>query len=390
MLLATALSASSAEAASFQTLYSFNGSPDGTTPNGGFAFDKSGVLYGTTWAGGTNQSCGGGCGTLFRLDPSTGKETTVHSFSGKADGFVPNGSLVADSSGVIYGTTQLGGPTITNSVGIIFKYDPSNAAFYTIHIFGGADGRDPNSLVSDNQGTLYGTTGGGGKKNLGTLFKFDPKTGQSTVLHAFGTVAHEGQLPVGSLTFDPRGALYGAMFVYGAKGGGTLFKYDLTTNTFKTVYAFTGISDGGGPTGSMRIGAFGLLIGMTQSGGGYGYGTIFAFNPATQKLARLYNFTGGNDGGTPTGSIVPDSYGNFWGETTRGGSGNGAIFMLNVKGQLTVMHDFGYGEATKFASGLSFFNGGIYGASPYGGNNNLACGYNGTGFVGCGSVYRIQ
>jgi uncharacterized repeat protein (TIGR03803 family) len=375
-------------AVTFNTLYSFSGSSDGALPNNGFVFDKTGAFYGTSLVGGTLTSgCPIGCGTFFRIDPKTGKKTIIHPFGGTSDGTQPNGGLVADANGVIYGTTGFGG---AGSGGTIFRYDPGSAAFSTIHAFGRADGANPLPLAFDNQGALYGATVDGGLKNSGTLFKFDPKTGRSTVLHAFGTSRNEGDFPNGRVTFDGQSAIYGAMAFGGAHGGGTLYKFDLSTHKFATVYGFGGSADGGDPTGSMQIGPFGLLIGMT-GGNSATKGTIFAFSPGTQKLITLYSFTGGSDGAAPTGGLALDPHGNFWGETTSGGNGYGTIFRL-ASGHAVTLHTFGRGEAAEGATntGLTFFNGNLYGASPYGGDNNPVCAGSSTGPFGCGTVFSIR
>jgi uncharacterized repeat protein (TIGR03803 family) len=89
----TVVAASSAQARTFKSLYSFTNSPDGTTPYGAVVKDKSGNLFGTTSAGGAS-----GFGTVYELSKS-GKETVLYSFTGGADGSVPYADLVIDKSG---------------------------------------------------------------------------------------------------------------------------------------------------------------------------------------------------------------------------------------------------------------------------------------------------
>ncbi len=51
-------------------LYSFKPTDDGSQPEAGLIFDKSGALYGTTtWGGFFSDYCGSGCGTVFKLMP---------------------------------------------------------------------------------------------------------------------------------------------------------------------------------------------------------------------------------------------------------------------------------------------------------------------------------
>ena len=89
-------------------------------PVAGLVMDAAGNLYGTTMEGGTETSCGAGCGTLFKLTPAGGNWTykLVHLFGQGTDGFHPTGDLILDSAGNLYGTTQAGG---TEGAGMVFQ-----------------------------------------------------------------------------------------------------------------------------------------------------------------------------------------------------------------------------------------------------------------------------
>lgn len=89
-------------------LHSFAGPPDGDFPTAGLVRDAAGNLYGTTYYGGTSSNCPGGCGTVFKIDV-TGAETVLYSFTGAPDGAHPEGGLVQDRAGNLYGTTIAGG-----------------------------------------------------------------------------------------------------------------------------------------------------------------------------------------------------------------------------------------------------------------------------------------
>jgi uncharacterized repeat protein (TIGR03803 family) len=98
-------------------LYSFAGAPDGGNPLTGVIRDGQGNLYGTAWSGGTGP-CQGGCGAVFKLT-SSGSESLLHNFLGSPnDGSSPEGGLVADSTGFLYGVTYYGGE---QGNGIVFK-----------------------------------------------------------------------------------------------------------------------------------------------------------------------------------------------------------------------------------------------------------------------------
>jgi uncharacterized repeat protein (TIGR03803 family) len=84
-------------------LYSFTGATDGNSPFAGLLRGRWGNLYGTTNSGGTH-----GDGVVFKLSPS-GTETVLYSFRGGADGRLPQGTLISDPSGNLYGTASRGG-----------------------------------------------------------------------------------------------------------------------------------------------------------------------------------------------------------------------------------------------------------------------------------------
>ena len=103
-----------------KVLHAFVNTPAGN-PVAGLVMDPAGNLYGNTMLGATQSSCGGGCGSLFKLSPvSTGGWTykVVHNFGQGTDGYHPTGDLILDSAGNIYGTTQAGG---AQGSGLVFE-----------------------------------------------------------------------------------------------------------------------------------------------------------------------------------------------------------------------------------------------------------------------------
>jgi hypothetical protein len=55
------------------------------------------------------------------------------------------------------------------------------------------------------------------------VFKFDPATLTETVLHNFGDGGKDGRAPIGTLTLDSAGRIYGATQQGGVDGQGTVF-----------------------------------------------------------------------------------------------------------------------------------------------------------------------
>lgn len=156
----------------FATLYAFKGTPDAGSPYGGLIADASGNLYGTTYYGGA-----AGLGAVFELMPRPRggyRERVLYSFKGGADGSSSTATLILGGSGALYGTTSAGGGSC--DCGTIFKVNASTGKEQVLHAFGsGTDGAYPYyGLTAGAHGTLYGTTVAGGLYNQGTVFEFKP------------------------------------------------------------------------------------------------------------------------------------------------------------------------------------------------------------------------
>lgn len=248
---------------------------DGTYPYGGL-INVNGMLVGTTTQGGRGD-CDSGCGAVFSLNPETGTDT-VYSLPNTLGASPEAGPI--DVKGMLYGTATFGGP---GDAGAVFSVDRKTGVETMLHAFGGdSDGWYPYAGLLNVNGTLYGTTSGGPTQfdGYGTVFSLDLKTGVETVLHEFGT-GKDGATPYGNF-IKVNGTLYGTTAEGGERGGGTLFSYDLKTNTEKVVYSFGGAPDGFYP-GAGVINVKGTLYGTTGAGGtgncASGCGTVFAIVP---------------------------------------------------------------------------------------------------------------
>ena len=213
-------------------LHAFTGPPDGIDRSGGGVLvDGAGNVYGVTAEGGTSGNCGSGCGTVFEISVG-GVYTVLYNFQGvtasTSDGSSPGSPLIADDAGNLYGTTYSGGSTGCSQCGSIFKLAPGGTETVLYAFQGGSDGRNPNGgLVRDAQGNLYGTASAGGdlkcirKTSCGLVFRLAPD-GAFTILHAFEKA--DGIYPMAGLTIDADGNLYGTTSQGGASNFGTVFE----------------------------------------------------------------------------------------------------------------------------------------------------------------------
>ena len=308
-------------------LYSFESQFGvGSCPYAGLIFDKRGNLYGTTNYGGTY-----GLGTVFKIAPD-GVQTILHSFGYEpGDGKYPLASLIFDKQGNLYGTTTYGG---ASGVGTVFKLSPSGTEA-VLHSFGGepGDGINPQgALILDKQGNLYGTTAGGGAYGgaygHGMVFKLS-SSGEETLLHSFGGQSADGILPLGSLIFDKQGDLYGTTSAGGAYGWGTIFKLD-PSGTETVLYSFGSLpTDAMIPYAGLISDKKGNLYGTSIGGGAFGQGTVFKLAPTGTEIV-LYSFDReSGDGINPSASLLFDKQGNLYGTTPNGGAyGYGTVFEL--------------------------------------------------------------
>jgi uncharacterized repeat protein (TIGR03803 family) len=261
-------------------LHNFTGgSDDGAAPVGDLARDVLYNLYGVTTYGGNTACSSQGCGVLYKVTLA-GVETILHTFSGP-DGEFPRSGLTtckecSNTNDHVYGTTAAGG---TANAGTVFTFELNGDFFTTLYQFkGGADGSDPEgSVVADQAGNLYGTTlNGGGSTNCpggcGTVFKITPQ-GQETVLYAF-TGGADGAHPRGTIAVDSSGNVYGAATDGGVSTPGHGVIFEVTSGGAETViHAFAGGTDGANPFSGVVMDDFGNLYGTTVYGGDMSCGT---------------------------------------------------------------------------------------------------------------------
>jgi uncharacterized repeat protein (TIGR03803 family) len=308
-----------------KVLHSFQGGADGATPNGGVIENAGGTLFGTTTGGGA-----AGAGTVYSLRGKT--ETVLYSFAGGTnDGSYPQAGLVMDASGNLYGTTSTGG---ASGNGTVFELVAGNGGTWSeklLYSFGtGTDGAAPVGRVAlDSAGNLYGTTSAGGANSLGTVFQLQNKgTWQETILHSF-KAADDGYTPYAGLVADASGNFYGAATAGGNNGGGTIFELSPSNGS----YTFTVLASvpGWGVSGTFRdvlVQPNGVIYASTHCDGNYSAGTIYELTQSggSWTYTDLYDFTGGSDGLYSISNLVLKD-GKLYGTTIGGGAhGAGTVY----------------------------------------------------------------
>jgi hypothetical protein len=310
-------------------LYEFTGGGDGGLPYGEVAIGPNGALYGTASFGGRGE------GVVFELRPPPTacasflcywKETVLHAFTGSPDGYDPSGNLAFDPAGDIYGTTTGGG---TYDYGTVFELTLSGGGYTEsiIHSFNyGVSGYSPQGgVVLDSAGNVYGTTVAGGTgtecqlsqyDSCGTVFQLVPSGGGWTanvLLNFTGFLRGNGENPTASPIIDASGNLYGTAdlaYKLAPSGGGFLYS------------ELNPVSYCGYPTG-LTMDAAGNFYGACGSGPGADdyFGWVYELTNCSPPctLIDLHDF-GLSDGAVPIGTPVLDANGNLYGTTAQGGT----------------------------------------------------------------------
>jgi len=314
------------------------------------------------------------------------KETTLYSFRNDGiDGTNPEGTLVPGTNGFFLGTTAFGG---SDGFGTVFRVNAQGSET-VLHTFagtgGGGDGYSPRAgLLPMGSGIFYGTTPGGGTFGHGTVYSIT-EAGAFSVIYSF-TGDNDGDNPYAGLVKDNAGNVYGVTMQGGAAGdkdSGFGAIYEIAAGGGQSVlYSFTGGNDGGHPSGLLARDKAGNLYGVTSDYGKFRCGVVFELKH-TGAYKVLHSFTCNADGSTPIGGLAIDTAGGIlYGTTNTGGGGNrGTAFKiaLGTTPVFTTLHSFGAGnDAYQPTTELAFDRAGdLYGTTGLGGDFDA------------GTVYKI-
>lgn len=426
LMLAVLLAATWGTAASSQTLtplVSFSGSNGANPAIGSLASDADGNLFGATLNGGGSNDC---CGTVFEVAKTTNgyaaTPAVLFNFPSFTSpyGALPYAGLLVDSNNDLLGTTITGGAT---SYGTVFEMLKTSTGYAsapsTLVNFNGSNGEGPNGgLIADSSGDLFGTTESGGANGFGAVFEVVATSSgyastPTTLVSFDGT---NGWQPTAGLVADSKGNLFGTTIKGGASydpsnpyvhpGFGTVFEIAKTSKGYAstpiTLFNFDG-SVGANPVAELIFDANGNLFGTTETGGTYGYGTVFEIVKTASGYEStptvLVNFSG-SDGATPFSGLIMDAAGNLFGTTFAGGSlfnasdpvtypGDGTVFEITMTSSgysstpMTLVNFDGSNGAIPYATLIADAYGNLFGTTGSGGTVNKGTVFelSGSGFV---------
>jgi uncharacterized repeat protein (TIGR03803 family) len=317
-LMATALTS----AQTFTDLAAINCSTDGCGNQQGapLAQGRDGNLYGQSYSGGTDDD-----GAVWGVTPS-GSISALWSFTEMSSKNIASGGPTLGLDGNFYGVTGYGG---ANNVGFIYKITPGGV-LTDVHDFN----------VNVDTGINYLPLVLGSDGNFYSFGAYNPVWYKFTTAGKFSVVAKTAPTFPQPLILASNGTLYGVSYSGGTANDGYVFSVT-TAGKIKTIYNFSG-TEGQNPVGALVQGSDGYLYGVTQqTSSSASTGTIYKISTAG-KFTLLSTFpTDGSFGANIEGGLVAATDGNFYGNTTTGGTNNtGTVFKMTPSGTLTVLHDF--------------------------------------------------
>ncbi|NUO02337.1 MAG: T9SS type A sorting domain-containing protein, partial [Saprospiraceae bacterium] len=314
-------------------------------------------------------------GVVFsmRTDGSEFNALTTFERSSKS----PHASLVSGEDGFLYGTSVEGGSL---GRGTIFRVQPDGSGFQILHHFDGINGENPYAgLTLGDDGLLYGTTRSGGSDDFyGVIFRIQRDGNGFQVLHDFSYL--DGWYPYTRLSFGSDGLLYGTASGGGSLGKGTVYRLQPDGTGFEVLHQFNG-ADGAYPYAGLTLGVDGFLYGTTTSGGNLERGTIYRLQSDGTGFEVLNQFNDVNAASSYS-ELTFGADGRLYGTTSFGGGrGYGTIYRLQPDGtDFQLIYSFsGSDGGYPFAGLIPDANGFLYGTTYYGGTSGF-----------WGTVFRIQ
>jgi uncharacterized repeat protein (TIGR03803 family) len=223
------------------------------------------------------------------------------------------------------------------------------------------------------QHELWGMTSAGGKNYLGTIFKANSDGTNPMLQYSFDTPYPGGNPGAGHPVEASNGKLYGLTIIGGHYGKGVLYGYDASTNSYSVMYEFDD-ANGANPQYSLALHPNGKLYGVTGSGGTFGYGVLFEFDPSNNIYTKKVDFDYSTLGGYPSSSLTLANNNKFYATNYSGGAnGLGTLFEYDPVGNtITNKFDFdGSNGANPINNNLvQSAHGYLFGLASFGGATN--------------------
>lgn len=353
----------------------------------------------------TTQEMGRHDGGVLNYADTSGSGYSLHHFGESANGFRPRSGLLHGSDGKIYGITNIGGDA---GNGIIYSINQNGTGFTKLHEFNDLEGYSPQGkLLEASDGKLYGTCYYGGPSNTGCIYRLDKNGANFQVVYPFSV--SDGYWPIGELTEDENGVLYGVINA-GLSGFGGVYRiakngtgyivlkdfgFAEIHSPFNGLYlrgnylygtcAYGGPDNAGGvyrvrrdgsgyevlrtfasgesaqPMGALWIATNGKLYGTSSNGGANSYGTVFSMDTTGANYTILRSFTDNIDGSYPQDQLIQASDGLIYGTTFLSNinpGGGGVVFRMNLDGSnFAVVTEFNSEQEGQGAYALLDLNG---------------------------------
>ena len=320
----------------------------GTTPNGAPncypANPKVQGVYGEEWCFGSTY--GGGklnYGSVYRIKPDGTQFETLASFD-LTNGLIPAQSpAMTEDRTALYGVTTQAGDA---GLGVLYTVDLASGDLSEVtSLTPNLTGSTPQGSVIIQDGVIYGQTGQNGGNSGGAIWSMTiGDTSTLKQLHSFvyGSNA-DVAIPFGALAYNPNdGLLYGQAFNGGANGLGGLFSLNPDGSGYQLRYSLSKEIGGMPQMGAPLIGSDGLIYSNEWLGGANGLGSILAFNPSTNQVTSVFNYTK-QTGSQPYSTLAESKSGKWLYSVTwqNGANSAGTILAVSKDGsQSHVLFEF--------------------------------------------------
>lgn len=336
----------------------FNSIVNGDSPQG-MTLGPNGKFYGTMG----NHHTPDKLESIFEYDITSNiilKKARFRQYAAK----YADSDMLLTKSGKLFGTTKGGG---VNNHGTLYQYDiASDSIIQKIDFVSFKNGISPSGGLVECNNKLYGCTLYGGIINAGTIFEYDMSTNSLITKYKM-----EAVYSTAGLTLGNDGFLYGATHSQGVSAPGVFFKFDPVSSAFTSIINLEAPTTGINPAGRIKKCKNGLLYGMLADGGLYGGGNIFEYDPVTSKFKIVFSFKDTISGMKPLSAFEQAQNGKLYGGTVQGGTyAAGVIFEFDI-----VYHS--YKKIVDQRDGKNGYdptgslsladNGKIYSVTPFGG-----------------------